>query len=269
MCRRCGAPLRVPIIESKIPARTALQGRSTDASASPGPRAASRPPNSPVGPAPKSGYSLPSNVVFSRPDNLLPRAIRKAEARRTGAAPRASTVASAIRRAASKLRGFGAGRGRSHSALGHWRPVIVTGAIAIAVTTGAIAIWPAAFGGGTSPRADASALNEERATHLLRTVVAAARSEYKSQHSYASLHPWTVSARAHSVPVVGPSTVARSGGVSLRVDDAKVVTLASPADRQRCVFARDDATRVSTVFVTVSTSDCRASAAPDDGWSAR
>jgi hypothetical protein len=150
------------------------------------------------------------------------------------------------------------------------RRAIATGAIALALTAGAIATWSAVVAHGAMPPIGAApALSEARATTVLRTVVGGARDAYAEQHSYTYLTPAALSARAYDVPVVGSSAGATPGGVSLRVDNARRITLASPAGWHRCMFARDDAVPGRTEFVAVSTANCRASAAPATGWSAR
>jgi hypothetical protein len=67
--------------------------------------------------------------------------------------------------------------------------------------------------------------------------------------------------------VVSSTTRSRVGQVSMRVTSAAVLTLATPADPQRCVFARDEPRTSTTRFATVRTADCRAAAAPAKGWS--
>jgi hypothetical protein len=282
-CRRCGAPLRVPIVAAKIPGRTALQGRQTfgatggvATSVAPAPAPAPAPlPN--VSPAARAAAYLanaPADTLlpgaFSRPDNLLPRATRAAAATEVPVAPSAPAPPATARPAARTVPVVGARVARERAAREHWRRAIATAVVAVALAASVIAVWPVVFtSGGTVALAPPPAFNEQRATDLLRTVLGGARHAYAANHGYASLSPASLSARAYNVPVVGSSAVAGGGAVSLRVDDAAVLTLASPADARRCVFARDDAAHDSTVFVTVSTSNCRAAAAPDTGWRTR
>ncbi len=53
--------------------------------------------------------------------------------------------------------------------------------------------------------------------------------------------PRTLSNFSYAVPVVAATTNARPGAVSMRVNNASEITLATPADADRCVFARDAA----------------------------
>jgi hypothetical protein len=71
------------------------------------------------------------------------------------------------------------------------------------------------------------------------------------------------------VPVVAAATDARLGTVSMRVNNANEITLATPADSDRCVFARDEPATAATRFATVDTHTCKASAAPAAGWTSR
>jgi hypothetical protein len=157
----------------------------------------------------------------------------------------------------------GARVARERAVRKHWRQVMVAGIVGVAVAVGVAALWPVVLGNrGASPLTAASGLPQARAKGLLHTVVGSARELYGSAHSYASLTPASVSARSSKVPVVGASVLARPGSVSLRVDGASALTLATPADSQQCVFARDDAARSRTSFVVVKTTNCRATAAP-------
>jgi hypothetical protein len=281
-CRRCGAPLHVPIVEAKVPGRTALLGKRASGAGggvqtpvAPAARTTPDPQTSPAARAAaylkhaSNGELLPG--AFSRPDNLLPRATRATVAPKERVAPERPVTPATVRVGAYTVPIVGARAARDRSPRRQWRRGVATGAAAIAVTMGAIAVWPIAFGGRTSPpaAAAATALNESRTRDLLRTVVTAARGAYTAQHSYTGLSSESLGARAHDVPVVRAFAAASEGTVSLRVNTAGVLTLASPAGSQRCVFARDDAARDTTMFVAVTTSDCRASAAPATGWSAR
>src|SRR5262249_6317277 len=88
-CRRCGAPLHVPIIEAKVPGRTALLGkrtvgvgRSVETPAAPPAPARPAPDPQPSTAARAAAYvkHAPPDALlpgaFSRRDNLLPRATR-------------------------------------------------------------------------------------------------------------------------------------------------------------------------------------------------
>jgi hypothetical protein len=279
ICRRCGAPLHVPIVDAKVPGRTALLGKR-----GPGARGGVTAPVAPeaaTAPAPQpspaaraaaylrhasNGTLLPG--AFSRPDNLLPRATRTTTSG-VPAVRETSPSPTSVRVGSYTVPIVGARGTHERSTRQHWRRAVVTGGVAVALTMTAIAVWPIAFGGRTSPSASAVALNESRTTDLLRTVVTAARGAYATQHGYTGLSSESLSARVHDVPVVRAFAAASPGTVSLRVNTAGVLTLASPAGAHRCVFARDDAAHDITLFASVATSDCRASAAPASGWSTR
>jgi len=277
-CRRCGAALRVPMLEAKVPGRTALKGQRARGTAVATPSAPpAAPPDSYVSPAARAAayiWDAPPGTLlpgaFSRPDNLLPRATRATRAIAPPApAPRREPAVQAPSSARTRpvVRGRSARKGVPRVSRSR---AIITGAIAVVVTAGAVAAWSAAFGRGAMPPIGAApALSEARATTLLRTVVGGARGAYIAHHGYTSLTPVSLSARAYNIPVVGSHVVATPGTVSLRVDSSTAVTLASPAGWHRCVFAHDDAAHQGTVFVAVSTANCRASAAPATGWSAR
>jgi len=231
--------------------------------------------------------------AFSRPDNLLPRATRASASTTTPAPPTATPAApppappipapvqsiaapvtapvtAPVARPARAAPPVGARAARERAIRDRWRHGIVLVVVAVALLASIVAVWPVAFdNGGTTPLGAAPALNEARATDLLRTVAGGAHTVYAAQGSYSSLTASSLSAGAYNVPVVGPSEIAKSGSVSFRVDDAAVLTLASPADARHCVFARDDAAHARTLFATVATQDCRASSAPADGWTAQ
>ena len=142
--------------------------------------------------------------------------------------------------------------------------------VAVALTMSVVAVWPVFFSSdSTSPTKSVSAAQEAVATDLLRTVVGGGRTLWSPHHSFAKLTPATLSAYSYRVPVVASTKSARSGAVSLRVNSAKMITLASPADAERCVFARDEPAAAGTRFVTVRTRVCRANAAPATGWATR
>jgi hypothetical protein len=280
-CRRCGAPLHVPIIEAKVPGRTALLGKRTpgarstvESSAAPPAPAAPETHPSPAARAAAHLKHTPADAMlpgaFSRRDNLLPRATRASGGPPVRAVPESPAPTATVRVAGYTVPIVGAHAPHQRSGHDHSRRRLMTGAAAAVAAIIVIAACAITFGGhGSSPLAGAAGLNQSRATDLLRSVVGSARGAYASDHAYTSLTPSSLSARTHGVPVVGPSTVAHGGTVSMHVNATAVVTFASPADARRCVFARDNAARNSTVFITVSTSDCRAAAAPDAGWRAR
>jgi hypothetical protein len=279
-CRRCGAPLHVPILDAKVPGRTALLRKRASGAQSgvttPVAPASPTAPDAQSTPAARAAaylkYASDGSLLpgaFSRPDNLLPRATRATPASGVPAARNTGPAPSTVRVGSYTVPIVGTGKTHDRSSRRYVRRGVVTGAVAVAVTLGAIAVWPIAFGSRTSLPAAAAALNETRTKDLVRTVVTEARGAYDSQDSYTGLSSELLSARTHGVPVVTGSSLASAGEVSLRVNDSRVLTLASPAGERRCVFARDNAARDVTLFVTVVTSDCRASAAPMTGWSAR
>ena len=148
--------------------------------------------------------------------------------------------------------------------------MLVLVVVAAALTMSLIAVWPVVFSTKSNASfAPSSAAQEKVATAVLRTVVGGGRTLYAPHQSFARVTPAALSASAYRVPVVGPDTATRSGTVSMRVTSAKVLTLATPADAERCVFARDEPAGAGTRFVTVRTGTCRASAAPARGWAKR
>ena len=98
------------------------------------------------------------------------------------------------------------------------------------------------------------------------TVVGGARTLFATRHSFAEVSPSELRARSHNVPIVAWTTNARPGVVSMR-GTTTLLTLATPANAKRCVFARDEPGKAGVQFVTLATADCRAAAAPDAGWS--
>ncbi|MDP9332616.1 MAG: hypothetical protein M3Q30_04800 [Actinomycetota bacterium] len=145
--------------------------------------------------------------------------------------------------------------------------IVVAG---VALTIGLLAVWPVVFKSDTPPAASSTVQQEHaRATSLLRTVVGGARTLFAPRRSFTQVSPSALRARSRNIPIVASATKARAGVVSMRVTSAAVLTLATPADAQRCVFARDEPGRAGTQFVTVRTADCRAAAAPAKGWSSR
>jgi hypothetical protein len=152
----------------------------------------------------------------------------------------------------------------------HWRRILVLVVVGIALAMSVVAVWPVLF------RSDAStsstsvrAAREAVATDLLRTVVGGGRSLWSPHHSFAGIAPATLSNFSFAVPVVAATTNARLGAVSMRVNNTNEITFATPADSDRCVFARDEPATAGTRFVTVDTHTCRARAAPAAGWTSR
>jgi len=254
MCRRCGAPLHHDEGETarlRVPAELARRRAGAVATRAP---STSTPAPTAIGAA-AFGSSRRDNLLpgaLPRPDHLLPRATRtrpvRPPARPSGAA-----------RAGTRL-GTVAGK--------HWRRILVLVVVAVALVASLFAVWPVVFHTDTTPAA-ASTAQYARATGLLRTVVGGGRTLFATHQSFGHMSAAQLSARSYKVPVVSAATPARVGQVSMRVTSAAVLTLATPADAQRCVFARDEPRAAGTRFVTVRTTDCRAAAAPTKGWSAR
>lgn len=252
MCRRCGAPLH-PDESNRIALPATLTRRATVATAAA--------PTTPIATAaaaagaPAAFRESPSDTLIPgampRPDNLLPRPAR-AKAAPARVQHHVHAPADTVTRAASM--------GRSH-----WRHILVLAIVAVALTTSLVAVWPVVFRANSSSPAS-SAVADARASGLLRTVVAGGRTLFAPHRSFAGLSPAQLSARSYHVPVVASTAVARAGAVSMSVTSAATLTLATPATADRCVFARDEPATPGTEFVTVATRDCRAAAAPAQGW---
>jgi hypothetical protein len=240
MCRRCGAPLHhdLELKRVTIPANLA---RRRSASRSAAPASATSSDAAAADAAFRS--SAPDTLLpgaLARPDNFVPRPPRS-----TGARARVATLAPKER-----------------------RYLLVTAVAGVALTIGLLAVWPVVFSSGTSPPSTAQQ-EQARATSLLRTVVGGARTLFAPRRSFTQLSPSALRARSRDTPIVASATKARAGEVSMRVTSAAVLTLATPADAQRCVFARDEPEKARTQFVTVRTAECRAASAPATGWSSR
>jgi hypothetical protein len=255
MCRRCGAPLHHDDGQDArltLPAGLARRRATAVATKPPGtPKASKAPTALPAA----FGSARPDNLLHGalpRPDNLLPRATRSRPVPPT-APPSRST------RAGTRL-GTIVGK--------HWRRILVVAVVAAALVTSLTAVWPVVFRADPAPGASSTA-QYARATGILHTVVGGGRVLFATHRSFAHISPAQLSARSYKVPVVPATTRARVGEVSMRVTAAAVLTLATPADAQRCVFARDEPAAAGTRFVTVPTADCRAAAAPAKGWSTR
>jgi hypothetical protein len=268
MCRRCGAPLKRDGEDPRLTLPAGLARRRSAAAL------ATRAPGAPgstskaaaAAAALASRTSTPDTLLpgaIPRPDNLLPRATRSRSAAPVSASPSARTVGSA--RPGLSVR---AGN-RAGTIVGkHWRRILVLAIVGVALVMSLVAAWPVVFDGGPAPAAS-NVSAPARATSLLRTVVGGGRTLFASGHSFARVSPSALSARSFKVPIVASTQVARAGQVSMRITSASTLTLATPADGQRCVFARDEPAKAGTRFVTVRTADCRAAAAPATGWSSR
>jgi hypothetical protein len=197
--------------------------------------------------AARNGPSRPRPAAPAGTDSLVPRPHSAAPARGAGLRLRVATLA---RR--------------------HRRRILVLVVVAIALAMSVVAVWPVLFRSGASTSSTSvRAAREAVATDLLLTVVGGGRSLWSPHHSFAGVAPATLSNFSYAVPVVAATTTARLGAVSMRVNDANEITLATPADTGRCVFARDEPATTGTRFVTVDTHTCRASAAPAAGWASR
>lgn len=150
----------------------------------------------------------------------------------------------------------------------NWRRLLVLAIVAVALTISGIAAWPVVFHSDAAT-APTDVAQEARATNLLRTVSGAGRTLFAAHHTYAKLSRTALSAGSYNVRVVASTVRARLGEVSMRVTNSAVLTLATPADAQRCVFARDEPAKSAAQFATIRTADCRADAAPARGWSTR
>ena len=194
--------------------------------------------------------------AMPRPDNLLPRATRSTSAQRPLPAQVRTGMGTGIR---TRVAAFAKAQRR------HFLAIVIVG---IALTMSLIAAWPVVFSADT-PSAATSAADQARATSLLRAVVSGGRTLFAPRHSFAQVSPSALRAGSHNVPVVAAAARARPGEVSMRVTSPGVLTLATPADTKRCVFARDEPAKSGTQFVTIRTVDCRAASAPTQGWSRR
>ncbi len=256
MCRRCGTPVRGETEVTRVTVPVTLpRRRSATAIATPQPPAPAPTAAASAIAATAAFGSAPRDTLLpgalSRPDNLLPRtarskpALRPAHsrpARRPHAGARTPTTAIALARK-------------------HGRHVLVLVIVGAALTTSGIAMWPVAFP-ASPPSATSDAAAHARAISLLRTVVGGGRALFAAHHSFARVSPSALGARAHGTPIVASTTAAHAGEVSMRLTSATVLTLATPADADHCVFAIDEAEKSVTRFVTVRTTACRASAAP-------
>jgi hypothetical protein len=248
MCRRCGAPLHheLELKRVTIPANLARR-RSASRSAA---RSAA-----PAGATHSDPAEAPGALRSSAPDTLLPGALPRLDSLlprppRSSGAPALTTVAALARK--------------------ERRYLLVIAVTGVALMIGLLALWPVVFKSDTHPAASSTAQEEQaRATSLLRTVVGGARTLFAPRRSFTEVSPAALRARSRDTPIVASATKARVGEVSIRVTSAAVLTLATPADAQRCVFARDEPEKTGTQFVTVRTAECRAASAPATGWSSR
>jgi hypothetical protein len=215
---------------------------------------------------PKLGATSPLAALATAARNGPPRA-RSAAPSATPDSGRDDTL---VVRPNHPGRGVGLAAHVRRLTLRHWRRLVVLVVVGIALSLSIVAVWPVLFRSEASKSSTSvRAAQEAVATDLLRTVVGGGRSYWSSHHSFAGIAPATLSNFSYAVPVVTATTNARAGAVSLRVDNAGAITLATPADSDRCVFARDEPAAARTRFVTMHTHSCRASAAPATGWTSR
>ena len=256
MCRRCGAPLKHEGEDAPLTLPAGLARRRAAAVATRAPAATSMSKAATAAAALAHQSSTPDTLLpgaLPRPDHLLPRATR----------PRAPAPASPSTRAARSDR---AGS-RAGAIVGkHWRRILVLAIVVVALVMSLVAAWPVVFDSSAAPPASSA---ETRSITLLRTVIGGGRTLYAPAQSFARLSPSTLSAHSYKVPIVASTQVAHVGQVSMQVTSPSVLTLATPADAPRCVFARDEPGGTGTRYVTVRTTDCRAGAAPASGWGTR
>jgi hypothetical protein len=273
MCRRCGAPLHSVQETTRVAVPSTMHRKRNGIGLATQQSPAAQSSLAAVAAAARNGPHdtlLPG--ALPRPDNLLPRPTRSAPTPPPAPTPsRESTrrpKAKRTRRGRRKRAPLGTRV--STSARKHWRRILVLLVVGVALTMSLIAAWPVVFSTDNHPNiAPSSAAQELVATGVLRTVVGGGRSLYAPRNSFAQVTPTVLSAYSYRVPVVGPKTVAHIGTVSLQVNSPAVLTLATPVQGGRCVFARDEPTKARTLFLTVRTASCRASAAPTRGWKRR
>jgi len=281
MCRRCGAPLNTARETARVAVPATLQRKQNGIGTGLAPPPAQSRQSHLAAVAAAARNGPPDTLLpgaLPRPDNLIPRATRsKSASAAAPAAPTASTPTKLVR--PPKAKRVRRGR-RKRAPLGqrilttarkNWRRLLVLAIVAVALTMSLVAAWPVVFSTDTHAKAaPSSAAQELVATGVLRTVVGGARSLYAPHNSFASVTPPILSAYSYRVPVVGPTKSAHIGTVSMKVNGPKVLTLATPAQGGRCVYARDEPTKARTLFVTVhAAKTCRAAAAPKRGWKTR
>jgi hypothetical protein len=267
MCRRCGAPLHNEVENTRLTVPSALQRRRSGVAVTtpaPPPASSAR-AASPLAAVEAAARNGPPDTLLpgtgARPDNLLPESKPRVRPQPTARTPRIKRGRRIRPPLPARLWTL---------ARRHWRHVLVVLVVAVALTMSLAAVWPVVFSTQSNASfAPSSAAQEKVAVAVLRTVVGGGRMLYAQRQSFARVTPATLSASAYRVPVVAANTKARSGTVSMGVTSAKVLTLATPADAKRCVFARDEPAGAGTRFVTVRTGTCRASAAPAQGWAKR
>jgi hypothetical protein len=156
----------------------------------------------------------------------------------------------------------------------YWRHIVVLVVTGVALTMSVIAVKPVLFTADaqtTGPTgAQIAAVAQTRAKKLLNTVLKDERALYAVHHTFAGVTVASLQKRTGATKVVGAKTGAHSGQVSLKVDSARRLTLATPADAHRCVFVRDEpGAKTATHYAVTAATVCRAATAPAKGWSTR
>jgi len=216
LCRRCGAPVHSEPEDARVTIPPSMHR-----------------PKATVPPAPRTGSKpLPTTPA------MTPLAAIKAAARN---GPPREPHPTAPPRADHLVPGRGSRRTELATRLGtlagrNWRRILVLVVVAIALTSSIVAVWPVLFRSNSSPKISKSSAQEAVATDLLRTVVGGGRGLFATRHSFANMLPSTLSARSFHIPVVASTKVAPTGAVSMRIDGPSRMTLATPADFERCVF---------------------------------
>jgi hypothetical protein len=142
-------------------------------------------------------------------------------------------------------------------------------ALAVVGATLALSGWSAArvvFGGGDTAPPAISTARRQRAESLLRSAADAARTVYMQRGTYHDIAATTGANRSRDITVVGGSTNARNGEVSIAADGSDMLVLATPGGGGTCVFARDEPTASKLTFAAATKKACQAEAAPRNGW---
>ena len=277
MCRRCGAPLQSGPEAGRVTIPSSMQRRLAAAGGRAGMANVAAPPRQPapmtaaaVAAAARSGPAdtlLPG--ALPRPDNLLPRPVRGAATSAPAAPARndIGTSRAARERARAQARISPVARAVGFARV-HWRRIVVSAVVAVTLTVSVAAVWPVLFksNANNTPFPAAAAAREAIATKLLRTVSDGGRALYAPGQAYPEVTPSALSSFSSNVPIVDAKTLATPGHVSMQLNSARMLTLATPVDAERCVFARDEPAKGKTQFVTVRSTNCRAIAAPIKGW---
>ena len=275
MCRRCGAPLHErprdqpggdPVDDAPPPGggrRCRQRTTGANVASPPRPRELDPWPRSPRPPAtarptrccparsPAPTTCCPDPFAATATAAAGPRRPRPADAR--GRHGERSPRAPALTRYARQ----------------HWRRILVLTVVAVALTMSVIAVWPVLFSTDANGPSFAAA-NAAQETRRDRPAPHRRRRRAHAVRARPDRSPSLTPSDAQLVLVPRSRSSVRDDGrdrrqVSMRVNSPKALTLATPADANRCVFARDEPAKGETQFVTVRTTDCRADRAPDQG----